>query len=193
MREAGASLVGIDSLNIDDTADLTRPVHTMLLRAGIPIVEHLCGLSALPDAGASESGPHLGASRDGTTVLMACRMWIVSPEDPAWMDDAAGVVRADCLKARAPAGGGWETPASYDFKRGPNEWAIPCGPPLALGGGEWIFPMERHALATVPDWLRRYNAFAVSSVKSASKLTLRLFRNGSTSCSNISSNRTAYS
>src|SRR5207237_271124 len=52
LREAGASLVGIDSLNIDDTADLTRPVHTMLLRAGIPIVEHLCGLSALPDAGA---------------------------------------------------------------------------------------------------------------------------------------------
>jgi arylformamidase len=53
LREAGASLVGIYSLNIDDTADLTRPVHTMLLGAGIPIVEHLCGLSALPDTGAS--------------------------------------------------------------------------------------------------------------------------------------------
>ena len=45
---AGARLVGIDSLNIDDTADLTRPAHTLLLRAGIPIVEHLCNLAALP-------------------------------------------------------------------------------------------------------------------------------------------------
>jgi arylformamidase len=50
LREAGAALVGIDSLNIDDTADLTRPVHSTLLGAGIPIVEHLCGLSSLTDA-----------------------------------------------------------------------------------------------------------------------------------------------
>ena len=49
--EAGAALVGIDSYNIDSTADLTRPVHTALLGAGIPIVEHLCNLEALPDAG----------------------------------------------------------------------------------------------------------------------------------------------
>ncbi|MFL6209695.1 MAG: cyclase family protein [Pyrinomonadaceae bacterium] len=48
---AGARLVGIDSLNIDDTADLTRPVHSILLRAGIPIVEHLCNLAALPARG----------------------------------------------------------------------------------------------------------------------------------------------
>src|SRR5205085_9939221 len=48
---AGARLVGIDSLNIDDTADLTRPAHTLLLRAGIPIVEHLCNLAALPTRG----------------------------------------------------------------------------------------------------------------------------------------------
>jgi kynurenine formamidase len=46
---SGAVLVGIDSLNIDDTADLTRPVHTALLGAEIPIVEHLCGLDQLPD------------------------------------------------------------------------------------------------------------------------------------------------
>jgi arylformamidase len=52
LRKAGATLVGIDSLNIDDTADLTRPVHSVLLGGGIPIVEHLCGLSAVPDAGA---------------------------------------------------------------------------------------------------------------------------------------------
>ncbi|MDB4883109.1 MAG: cyclase [Gemmatimonadetes bacterium] len=48
LRDAGAALVGIDSLNIDDTNDGTRPVHTILLGAGIPIVEHLTGLSALP-------------------------------------------------------------------------------------------------------------------------------------------------
>jgi kynurenine formamidase len=48
--EAGAALVGIDSLNIDDTGDGRRPVHTTLLGADIPIVEHLCGLDALPDA-----------------------------------------------------------------------------------------------------------------------------------------------
>lgn len=49
--EAGAKLVGIDSLNIDDTRDTARPVHSILLRAGIPIVEHLCNLSALPEEG----------------------------------------------------------------------------------------------------------------------------------------------
>ncbi len=38
--EARAALVGIDSMNIDDTADLTRPAHTILLRANIPVVEH---------------------------------------------------------------------------------------------------------------------------------------------------------
>jgi len=52
LREAGARLVGIDSLNIDDTSDGTRPVHTELLRHGIPIVEHLTGLDAVPDGGA---------------------------------------------------------------------------------------------------------------------------------------------
>ena len=50
--EAGPAFVGIDSLNIDDTADLRRPVHTTLLAQDIPIVEHLCGLSALPASGA---------------------------------------------------------------------------------------------------------------------------------------------
>ena len=51
LRDAGAKLVGIDSLNIDDIADLYRPVHSTLLGAGIPIVEHLCELSQLPLAG----------------------------------------------------------------------------------------------------------------------------------------------
>src|SRR5438128_4430961 len=46
--EAGVALVGIDSLNIDDIDDLTRPVHSLLLAAEIPIVEHLRGLDQLP-------------------------------------------------------------------------------------------------------------------------------------------------
>jgi len=45
--EAGARLVGIDSYNIDDTADMQRPVHTILLGRDIPIVEHMTNLAAL--------------------------------------------------------------------------------------------------------------------------------------------------
>ncbi len=51
LKSAGAALVGIDSLNIDDTADGSRPAHTILLQAGIPIVEHMCQLDRLPDEG----------------------------------------------------------------------------------------------------------------------------------------------
>ncbi|HSV64084.1 MAG TPA: cyclase family protein [Chthoniobacterales bacterium] len=50
--DAGVTLVGIDSFNIDSIDDGTRPVHSALLGAGIPIVEHMCGLAALPDRGA---------------------------------------------------------------------------------------------------------------------------------------------
>jgi kynurenine formamidase len=52
LARAGAAFVGIDSLNIDDTADKSRPAHTILLRAGIPVCEHLTGLDALPASGA---------------------------------------------------------------------------------------------------------------------------------------------
>lgn len=52
LMEGGAALVGIDSFNIDSTDDGHRPVHSILLRAGIPIVEHLCRLGRLPDRGA---------------------------------------------------------------------------------------------------------------------------------------------
>ena len=51
LREAGATLVGIDSYNIDDTDDMTRPVHSTLLGAEIPIVEHLTGLDRMPEEG----------------------------------------------------------------------------------------------------------------------------------------------
>ncbi len=51
LRDRGAALVGIDSTNIDDTADKSRPVHSILLEAEIPIVEHLTNLVALPETG----------------------------------------------------------------------------------------------------------------------------------------------
>jgi len=51
LADQGAALVGIDSYNIDDTADLTRPAHSILLGAGIPIVEHMCHLGDLPNTG----------------------------------------------------------------------------------------------------------------------------------------------
>jgi len=51
LAESGAALVGIDSYNIDNTQEGTRPVHSILLRQNIPIVEHLCGLRDLPNDG----------------------------------------------------------------------------------------------------------------------------------------------
>ncbi|MBP2319803.1 kynurenine formamidase [Kibdelosporangium banguiense] len=49
--EQGATLIGIDSMNVDDTTDGTRPAHTALLSAGIPVVEHMTGLGKLPPHG----------------------------------------------------------------------------------------------------------------------------------------------
>ena len=53
--EHGAALVGIDAVNIDDISPAAagaRPAHSLLLAAGIPIVEHLTGLANLPPTGA---------------------------------------------------------------------------------------------------------------------------------------------
>jgi arylformamidase len=47
----GALFVGIDSLNIDDTTDPSRPAHTKLLGAGIPVCEHMTNLAAVPASG----------------------------------------------------------------------------------------------------------------------------------------------
>lgn len=49
--DAGAALIGIDSLNIDSLGDPRRPAHTVILDAGIPLVEHLTGLDQLPSDG----------------------------------------------------------------------------------------------------------------------------------------------
>jgi len=51
LTESGAACVGIDTYNIDDTTDGTRPVHTTLLGNRIPICEHMRGLEDLPDSG----------------------------------------------------------------------------------------------------------------------------------------------
>ena len=51
LADAGAALVGIDSLNIDDDKDGARPAHTILLGAGVAIVEHMTNLESLPEAG----------------------------------------------------------------------------------------------------------------------------------------------
>jgi kynurenine formamidase len=47
LAAAGPAFVGIDSLNIDDVADMARPAHTHLLGAGIPICEHMTNLAAV--------------------------------------------------------------------------------------------------------------------------------------------------
>ena len=51
LARAGAAIVGIDSFNIDNVSTGERPVHSVLLGSEIPIVEHMRGLEALPDAG----------------------------------------------------------------------------------------------------------------------------------------------
>ena len=71
LAEAGAALVGIDSLNIDDPADGERPAHTILLGAGIPIVEHLCNLEALPEGGFRFSAAPAPVRRMGSFPVRA--------------------------------------------------------------------------------------------------------------------------
>ena len=51
LADSGAAFVGIDTYNIDDITDGTRPAHTILLGNRIPICEHMCGLENLPDRG----------------------------------------------------------------------------------------------------------------------------------------------
>jgi kynurenine formamidase len=57
--DAGASLVGVDCWNVDDTTTRNRPIHTRLLDAGVLIVEHLCNLEKLPEQGFRFSAPVL--------------------------------------------------------------------------------------------------------------------------------------
>jgi kynurenine formamidase len=69
--EHGAALVGIDAINIDDMQDGTRPAHTLLLQAGIPVVEHLTGLDQLPQRGARSTAAPPRVAEFGTFPVRA--------------------------------------------------------------------------------------------------------------------------
>ena len=71
LAEQQPALVGIDSLNIDDTDDGTRPAHTGLLEAGIPVVEHLRGLEQLPPYGFRLHAVPLAVEGMGTFPIRA--------------------------------------------------------------------------------------------------------------------------
>ncbi|WP_266156887.1 cyclase family protein [Dyella silvatica] len=75
LRDQGALLVGIDSMNIDDTSDGERPVHSVLLAAGIPIVEHLTNLAALPLDGFRFSAVPPKIAAMGTFPVRAPAHW----------------------------------------------------------------------------------------------------------------------
>lgn len=71
LAERGAVLVGIDSLNIDSIDDGSRPVHTVLLGAEIPICEHLRALELLPDTGSRFSAVPVKVRGFGTFPVRA--------------------------------------------------------------------------------------------------------------------------
>ncbi|MFN7953679.1 MAG: cyclase family protein [bacterium] len=71
LADAGAALVGIDSYNIDGTDTGERPAHSVLLGRSIPIVEHLCGLAAVPERGARFFAVPVKVKRFGTFPVRA--------------------------------------------------------------------------------------------------------------------------
>ena len=88
---ADVACVGIDSLNIDGTSNGERPVHTILLAAGIPIIEHLTSLAALPDRGFSFTAVPPKIEGAGTFTVRAYAM-ITS----------AGITSAGIISAGSP-------------------------------------------------------------------------------------------
>lgn len=71
LQEADVACVGIDSLNIDSTDDPARPVHSTLLRAEIPIIEHLTRLDQLPPTGFTFSAVPPKIGQAGTFTVRA--------------------------------------------------------------------------------------------------------------------------
>jgi kynurenine formamidase len=63
--------VGIDSYNIDCTSNGSRPVHSILLKAEIPICEHMTNLAHLPDRGFRFSAAPVKVARFGTFPVRA--------------------------------------------------------------------------------------------------------------------------
>lgn len=118
---------------------------------------------AAPGHGLQVAGSQIGASSSSpTAVLAAARMTVAAPGSPDWPAEVAGITDADAVIARL-GDDGWERAVVFDGRRTPDEWAIPCGPPVSLGGGEWILPLERHAKTHVSRWLQGYHAFAAVS------------------------------
>jgi kynurenine formamidase len=71
LASQGPAVVGTDAVNIDDLADPARPAHTLLLAAGIPIVEHLRGLDQLPATGFRFHAAPVAVARLGTFPVRA--------------------------------------------------------------------------------------------------------------------------
>ncbi|GAA3955521.1 cyclase family protein [Actinoplanes auranticolor] len=92
----GAALVGIDAANIDAmTSAGERPAHTLLLAAGIPIVEHLTGLAELPPTGARFTAAPPRVSAFGTFPVRAyASVPAVEPHDHlrsgGWLPTSGG-------------------------------------------------------------------------------------------------------
>ena len=102
---AGAALVGIDSLNIDSTADPERPAHSLLLRAGIPIVEHMTNL-AVPVEGARFTAiPRSGPARSPFGRSRWCQLSTTGRPTPgsAGTDGACEAERPAARFATPPA------------------------------------------------------------------------------------------
>lgn len=84
LAEHDAALVGIDAVNIDDISvpgPGERPAHTLLLAAGIPIVEHLTGLAELPPAGATFTAAPPRVAAFGTFPVRAYASVPPEPHD----------------------------------------------------------------------------------------------------------------
>jgi kynurenine formamidase/predicted enzyme related to lactoylglutathione lyase len=101
----GAALVGIDSLNIDGTRGNDRPVHSILLAAGVPIVEHLTNLAAVPATGARFTAVPPKLAQLGTFTV---RAFALVPDRPAVCEvvfDCADVRRLATFWAAAVGAG----------------------------------------------------------------------------------------
>ncbi|MEQ4193365.1 cyclase family protein [Streptomyces sp. YIM 103828] len=75
LADAGPAVVGIDSLNIDDTRGRARPAHYAILGAGIPLVEHLTNLHELPTGGARFTAVPVPVAGMGTFPVRALASW----------------------------------------------------------------------------------------------------------------------
>jgi BNR repeat-like domain len=111
----------------------------------------------------AHAGIVMGQTSAGTSILVSARIFMASPESVGWDDAVAGFIDADAAAVRYTPDGTWGMPITMDRRRHCNEWAIPCGVPVALGDGRVVLPMERHTKVDVPDWKRKYHAFLIAS------------------------------